>query len=300
MKHLITTSLLITFFLVAGCKTLDMITEGAAIAAGAAGMDGDKVRSAGKVIKAGAEAVKEITPEQEYYIGRAVGATILKTYKPYDNSKANRYLNVLGKTLSSYSDMPETFAGYHFLILDTSEINAFAAPGGFIFVSRGLLRCCKSEDAFAAVLAHEIGHVQSQHGLQAIKKSRVTTAVTTTVAEGAKSFGGEQLAQLTTAFEGSISDIASTMVNSGYARKFETQADLAAVTIMKRVGYNPNGLKEMLLVMETHLKSDKRGFASTHPDPKVRIKDIEAVLDGGAIPMNSPRQVRFKKAMEGV
>ena len=94
-------------------------------------------------------------------------------------------------TLSKTSDLPETFGGYHFLILDSDEINAFAAPGGFIFVTRGLLRCCKHEDAAAAVLAHEIGHVELRHGLQAIKKSRITTALTTLGIAGVKTFGGD-------------------------------------------------------------------------------------------------------------
>jgi beta-barrel assembly-enhancing protease len=91
-------------------------------------------------------ASKEITPEEEYYIGRTVAATVLTIYKPWDNPKANEYLNTLGEGLSLASVLPETFTGYHFLIMDTDDINAFGAPSGFVLVSRGLLRCATTED----------------------------------------------------------------------------------------------------------------------------------------------------------
>jgi predicted Zn-dependent protease len=163
---------------------------------------------------------------------------------------ATDYINLLGQGLALASIKPETYRGYHFLILDSDEINAFAAPGGFIFLSRGMLRLCKSEDEVAAVLAHEIGHVELQHALRAIKGSRLTSALTTLAVEGAKSFGGEQLAQLTEAFEGSIGDITGTLMNSGYARKQEYQADASAVRILKAMGYDPLALARMLNEME--------------------------------------------------
>ncbi len=76
---------------------------------------------------------------------------------------------MLGQSLVIFSDRPETFGGYHFLLLDSNEINAFAAPGGLILVTRGMLQCCANEDELAAVLAHEIAHVEKKHGLTAIK-----------------------------------------------------------------------------------------------------------------------------------
>ena len=93
----------------------------------------------------------EFTPEQEYYIGRAVAANLLSTRKVWDNKAATDYLNVLERGLVIYSDRPETFGGYHVLIMDSDEINAFAAPGGLILVTRGLLRCATTEDGVAAI-----------------------------------------------------------------------------------------------------------------------------------------------------
>jgi predicted Zn-dependent protease len=245
-----------------------------------------------------AKTFKDITPEQEYYIGRAVSATILNKYRPYTNTYANFYVNLLGQTLAQASDKPETFGGYHFLILDTNEINAFAAPGGLIFVSRGLLRCCKNEDAVAAVLAHEIGHVVHQHGLRAIKTGRLTTALTILATESIKTFGGKELATLTEAFEGSITDITTTLMNNGYSRGCESEADIAAVTILQRVGYNPKALTEMLEEMKKHLKPGGLDFAKTHPSPESRIKDVEKLI-GASLPTSAPpaRQARFTKAL---
>ncbi len=302
MKQITPLILAVSLLMFSGCETLDIITDlGTSIAVATGDLTQAEADSIKKSSSAVGKAFDKLTPEQEYYVGRSVAASILSSYKPYDSQAANIYLNAIGQALALSSDMPETFGGWHFLIMNTDEINAFSAPGGLILISRGMLRCCKNETEVAAVLAHEIGHVQHQHGLRAIKKSRWTTALTTTLAEGAKNLGSEELAELTTAFEGSIGDITSTMVNSGYARKLESEADATAIIIMKRVGYNPNGLKNMLLEMGKNLSHDERGFAKTHPAPSDRIKDIAPLLETcGPITAQTQRTARFKKALENI
>ncbi|MBN2551459.1 MAG: M48 family metallopeptidase [Spirochaetales bacterium] len=262
---------------------------------------GDIFEIAQKSAPAVQKSFEDITPEQEHYIGRAVGATILTQYDPYAEAGANEYLNLLGRTLALASDRPETFGGYHFLILDSQEINAFAAPGGLIFVSRGLLGCADSEETVAAILAHEIAHVVKQHGLQAIKKSRVTSALTSVAIASAQTAGSDELAKLTTVFEDSISDITATLVNSGYSRAFEKEADLMAVAILQRVGYDPNALVRMLEVMETRLTPGGPDFAKTHPEPEVRIAEIRKVLAAApAAPPPAVRQARYQAALGGL
>ena len=266
-----------------GCASLDL---------------GDVFVIAQKSAPAVQKSFDDITPEQEYYIGRAVGATILAQYSPYTEPGPTEYLNLLGRTLAFASDRPETFGGYHFLVLDSQEINAFAAPGGLIFISRGLLACADSEDRVAAILAHEIAHVVEQHGLQAIKKSRVTSALTSVAIASAQTAGSGELAKLTTVFEDSIGDITATLVNSGYSRAFEKEADLMAVEILKRVGYDPNALVRMLEVMETRLEPGGRDFAKTHPEPEVRIAEIRKVLaEAPAPPVQTERQARYQAAL---
>ena len=285
-----------------GCAMLDVATQvGSAVGVATGAITPDQAESLQKTGGAVSKALERFTPENEYYIGRAVTATILADYRVLANAALNEYLNLVGQTLAAFSDKPETFAGYHFAAADSDEINAFAAPGGFVVVTKGLLRCCRNEDALAAVLAHEVAHIQLEHGIQAIKKSRTTTAFAVLGAEAVKNFGGQELADLTEAFEGSISDIVSTLVNSGYSRKQEYEADRTAVVILKQAGYNPNGLREMLEEMAKRLPPEGHGFARTHPPPELRIKEIAPLLsDAPPMASHPGRQSRFSKAMAGI
>jgi len=247
----------------------------------------------------------EFTPEQEYYIGRAVAANILATRKVYDNKAATDYLNVLERALVVYCDRPETFGGYHVLIMDSDEINAFSAPGGLILVTRGLLRCAQNEDEVAAILAHETSHVVLKHGLNAIKESRKTEALKNLAVTTANTVGGSNVQQLTDIFKDSIGDIVNTMVNNGYSRDLEFQADQMALKIMRDAGYDPQAFVGMLKVMETKLKPGGLDFAKTHPDPKDRIEKVDETLAKQPAVTTPPaaqaaRQARYQAALGNV
>ncbi|MBF0468187.1 MAG: M48 family metalloprotease [Desulfamplus sp.] len=283
--------------ILSGCETMNAMTQvGAQIGAASGLISHSQADSLQKVVTVTSKSFEDFTPEQEYYIGRTVGAIILQKYRPYNNHEANQYLNLLGQSLSRASDRPETYGGYHFLIQDSGEINALAAPGGLIFITRGLLNCCRSEDALAGVLAHEIAHVQEKHGIQAIEKSRITSALTTIGVEGAKNFGSSELASLTSTFESSITDITGTLINSGYSRSFEKDADLNAVRILRRVGYNPGGLLDMLGIMKQSLQPGRNDFGQTHPTPQDRIALLQNAI-GSVTLVQSPgvRQKRFDR-----
>ncbi len=284
------------------CQTMESATTLATtIGQGAGVISASQADSLRKTAKAVSRSAEEFTPEQEYYIGRAVGSVVLGKYPAYDHGAVNAYVNVIGQTLAQASDLPAIFGGYRFLVLNSDEINAFATPSGLVFVTRGLLRCCRNEDALAAVLAHEIGHIQLRHGMQAIEKARVTEALTTIAAEGAKTFGSREVAALTQTFGGTITDITGTLINKGYARSSEYGADQAAVTLLKRVGYNPNGLVEMLAVMKKNLKAGGLDFAKTHPAPDDRIAEIQKKGPAyAAVPTPAPRQARFLKALGNI
>jgi predicted Zn-dependent protease len=244
---------------------------------------------------------EDITPEQEHYIGRSVAAVILSKYPYCNHRNGQRYVNVMGQALAQASDRPETFGGYHFLILDTDEINALSAPGGFVFVTRGLLGCCGSEDAMASVLAHEIGHVQRKHGLQAIQKSRITEGATALALTGTATLSGGKLKEVTQAFDDSIQDITTTMIDSGYSRSFEEEADHDAVTIMQRMGYDPNAIVDMLNAMRTRFTPQSKGFARTHPTPTARINNVLAMIGRYHRPVAvKPRDDRFASMTKGL
>lgn len=259
---------------------------------------GDSIR---RVSAAAIKSFEDLTPEQEYFIGRSVAATILESYAPLDQTPANEYLNLLGQTLAMASDRPETFGGYHFLLLDSDEINAFAAPGGLILVTRGMVECCPDEDALAAVLAHEIGHIQNRDGLSAIKSSRWTSLASISLEEGFSQLGNEDMKKVAQQFSGCIDDVAQTLVVNGYARSQETAADAAAVTILQRVGYDPRALDTMLTEMNKRWKPGGLGFAKTHPSPKDRLADVRPLLTGPA-PAAAPakRLQRFDEALGGI
>lgn len=274
-----------------GCATVAKMATGAAEATGH--IDKDQAESLNRGIDAVDMTFRDITPEQEYYIGRAVAARMFTSYPAFDQDRINRYLNELGQTLAMASDRPETFGGYHFQLFKTDEINAFAAPGGLILISTGMLNLCRTEDELAAVLAHEIGHVVGKHGLRAIKNSRLTGALTILASESARNFGGKDLKQLVNAYEGSIEDIASTLMVNGYSRGLEEEADQIAITILRRVGYDPRALSSMLAEMQNRLTAGGPGFARTHPAPSDRIKGISPALVG--LPDQTEPEVRHRR-----
>ncbi|MBN1410719.1 MAG: M48 family metalloprotease [Spirochaetales bacterium] len=243
------------------------------------------------------KSMEDFTPEQEYYIGRAVGAQVLDRYKPYNNKKASDYINRLGQTLAVFSDRPEIFGGYHFMILDSNDINAFATPSGLVFITRGLLRLAESEDGVAAILSHEIGHIVEKHGLQSIKQARVTEALTSAAITAADTAGFEELSKLTDTFSDSINDIAKTMIVNGYSRDFELQADGIAVKILSRVGYDPEVLVGLLESLAENYKSGGLDFAKTHPEPRKRIDNVKKVMKDYKPASNAgaaTREKRFK------
>ena len=287
-----------------GCATLTEV--GVAVAQGVGVVTSDEAKGIKKSAQAVGKTFKDITPEQEYYIGRAVAASILTQYKPYSDPALEAYVNQVGQALALASIKPQTFKGYHFMIFESDEMNAFACPGGFIMVSKGILELCENEDQLAAVLAHEIAHVQFGHGLKAIKKGRLTGALTTIAAEGAKAFAGEAIASITDAFEDSIGDITSTMVNKGYARKQEYQADEGGIAILKAVGYDPNALEATLHAM-SHDHGDhdhaekKKGFGATHPPTSDRIAKASAIVGEVAESKGAnARAKRFAKATKNL
>ena len=243
----------------------------------------------------------DITEEEEYYIGRAVAAMVLSRYPVYDKSSAlTTYLNTLGSVIALHSDRPETYAGYHFLLLDSDEVNALAAPGGFVFITKGLLKRCRDEEMLAAILAHEIGHVQAKHGLKSIKKSRLIDAFKLIGQGAAAKYAPAELAQLTDIFEDTLGDIAESLIEKGYDRKYEYEADKFGVVNALRTGYNPQGLSDFLQTMVD--EESGGGWFKTHPSAKDRLKRVDKeIKSSGELPERlDVRAGRFTKAVAGL
>ena len=276
------------------------VQQGADILAGTGQISESDRQSIAKTSQAVSATFSQITEEQEYYIGRSVAALILAQYPAYDNAALNTYINTLGQAIVYSSDRPEIYAGYHFLVLDTDEVNALSAPGGFIFVSKGLIRRCKNEEMLASILAHEVGHVCSKHGLQAIKKSRLVDAFKVIGTEAARRYGSEELAQLTTAFEGALGDVFETLVVRGYDRKYEYEADDLAVKFDVAVGYAPKGLTDFLQTMiGDSTTSSGKGWFKTHPSAEQRMDKAKSRIAAlSSVPVEA--QVRTKRFEQSV
>ena len=286
-----------------GCAALAGVTGELA----ALGIIDEDVQKVVEVGAAGAEVISSInetfTPEQQYYVGRGVAATILVQYEPYRDEQATVYLNTLGQALSLASAQPFLYKGYRFMILDSDEINAFATPGGHIFLSRGIIRLAESEDELAAIVAHEISHVVLQHGMKSIKSSRITSSVVDALATTAGALTDNQIVELAASFSGSVDDVAQTLVTSGYSRATEREADAGAVEILLSVGYDPHSLIRVLERMKHELKPGGVDFAKTHPDPDVRIRWIEGMLEDMNVASSvntSVTQARFHEALGGL
>ena len=237
---------------------------------------------------------EEISPEDEYYLGRAVAANILGRYNLWTGNPAlTNYLNYICQALVINSSKPEIYNGYHVAILDTNEINAFATPGGHIFLTRGLIASASSEDALAGVIAHEIAHIQLQHGIRAIRADRrneiiasAGLAIATPVARGVENVAGRvagviapvyEVEGLDDIFSLSVDDIVDTML-TGYSQAWEYEADAAALNILASAGYNPRGLLEILEGLKTAQDNNPGGFNSTHPSPEERITRAERAM----------------------
>jgi predicted Zn-dependent protease len=281
----------------AACETVDKGLEKVGVKdafKSETGVDADRAAAAAKKLS---KSFEDMTPEQEYYLGRAVAAEILAATPVAGDAETVAYVNRVGQAVAQASARPDVYGGYHFFVLDADEPNALAAPGAFIFVNRGLVRACASEDELAAVLAHEVAHVARRHGLRMIQKSERTDALlelgvaealeSTDVAVVAKALG-----DLAAAFTG-------TLVKHGYSREFEREADLDAVTLLSDVGYRPQALPDLLARLDTG--GSGGSLFSDHESLGRRRDDLRVAVAGRPEPaVTEARKRRFVAAHDAL
>jgi len=206
----------------------------------------DMISNAGQL----GRAFNGFSSTEEYQIGRTTSAIIMDRYTPHQG-KENNYLQKVGSLLAAYSDMPETYAGYHFQILKGKEVNAFSTPGGFIFVTEGMLKLTKNEDELAAVLAHEIAHINLSHGTNALRQQGITSVASKVGAAAMKEYGNQWVSAATNVLENRASLLVDTLITKGYSRSQEYDADEYAVQLLTKTGYNPQAFVRVLEKMKT-------------------------------------------------
>ncbi len=257
---------------------------------------GDDVQSALNVIESFSAANKEVTEVEEYYLGRSVAATIFTMYQPLDDPVLQKYVNLIGQTVACSSPQPTLFGGYHFMVLDSDQINALACPGGCIFICSGLIEKTSNEDELAAIIAHEVSHVALSHGIASIDQARWTEFGLTVAHESAEQWGSREVQSAVNDYGDLVEDVVSNLITKGYSRDTEYQADSLAVEICSAAGYDPEALTEVLAKLcETDNRSGP-GFWETHPSPEDRLEAVSKVLS--SLPQSEVDPVRTARYLE--
>lgn len=243
--------------------------------AGAAAPAQAQLGGLGKIKRLGDKAVdtKEkvdamtFTDEEEKQLGEQVSQKLRERFGVVQSEPVTKYVTLVGKVIAASSTRPNL--DWQFIVLDTDGVNAFAAPGGFVHVTRGLLGMMKNEAQLAGVLGHEVTHISAQHTINAIKRNKRAEF-------GADLVGGS--GGLKTALIARVAEMVFNDVLDGkFSQGDESESDKIGAQLANKAGYAPGGMAEVLrLIAERNAgRQDRNGFFSSHPDTKDRITKIE-------------------------
>lgn len=257
----------------------------------------------------------DLLPSEEHYIGRAVAAQVLvePRYPMRANDALSDYVALVGQNVAQSVDfVRQTYKGYRFTVLDSDELNAFATPGGFVFITTGLLKQTQSEDELAGILAHEIAHVTLKHGLSSVNQSNFVQAGQLGLnlykdekfkddpKERAKF--DQKLGEISKVFGKSCDEVAFTLLSGGYGADKERAADELAIRLVAAAGYSPTALSAVL----DRLPEQKGagGWLDTHPSGHARASDLHG-QEGGVASATSAaaiaqRQQRHANALKAL
>jgi beta-barrel assembly-enhancing protease len=211
-----------------------------------------------------------LTPEQEIALGRQSAPQMAAQFGGLSrNEKAIALVKTVGARVVARSVAAKSPYKYSFHVLaDSRTINAFALPGGPVFITEGLLKLLRTEAELAGVLGHEVGHVIARHSAERLAKQQLTQGLIGAIAVGSGDYSATQMAQLV-----------GSLINMKYGREDEIESDILGVRIVLEAGYDP---RAMLRVMETLAKASSGSrqpeFLSTHPDPGNRAQRIGAEI----------------------
>ncbi len=244
-------------------------------------------------IKTVEKAVKPADAQQEQAIGRAAAATLLGAARPIQDQAVQRYVNEVGVWVASHSDRPDL--PWHFAVVDSDDIDAFAAPGGYVFITRGLLLHLRSEAELAGVLGHEITHVVMKHHLKALQRAARIDLLSQAAQYELKQHGRDS-----EVFD-RIAGATRELYAKGLDKDDEFEADRMGVVLAARSGYDPYGLVAVLQTLQSiDPKSNSvQLLLATHPSPAARISALYAAMSGhmdGYASLAEGRQ-RFLKAV---
>ena len=229
----------------------------------------------------------KVTDAEERQIGQTVSDKMVETFGVYQDPNVTKYVTLVGAVLAHASPRPDL--DWQFVVLDTEGVNAFAAPGGFIHITKGLLGLMKNEAELAGVLAHEIVHVTEKHTVNAIQKGDTIKVAS----EEVGSAGGMAQSLVAKIAEKAYSDI----LNNEFSRNDEGEADEKGVQLANKVGYAPNGLVNALNKLADRNKDAKEpnGLFASHPQLKDRISKLESLIKERKLAATATVQARYAK-----
>ncbi len=228
-------------------------------------------------ILSGAKSVLQSSQEMDYKSERAIGERLavegLRRYgMPVQSQVLQSYVNLVGTAVAMNSPRPNI--PYRFVVIESPVQNAFACPGGIIFVSSALVKIMNTEAQLAGILAHEVGHVAHRHALKSIQRAQFFSGVGQITAATMKGDKGAQ-------FESMIGDLQNVLFDKGLDQNMEYEADATAMETAYRTGYNPVGIMEVLVELkriEASTPNKKGSWFSTHPPLSSRIAKNEAQM----------------------
>jgi Zn-dependent protease with chaperone function len=236
--------------------------------------------------------------DEEVKMGKSYAQDVEKQVEILNDPEVESYVDELGQRLARTSRRPDI--SYHFRVVNTADINAFAIPGGFVYVNRGLIEKADNESELAGVLAHEIGHVAGRHSTRQMSKQLLTAGILAAAgaAAGAKSDTAGQLVS-----QGGGAFAFFTFMK--YSRDMERQADLLGLHNLHAAGYDGNGMVTFFDKLKEEGKGDPSRFEtffSTHPSPAERVENVGEELrlmkDATDKTLDTPEFERVKRHLK--
>ena len=240
------------------------------------------------LLEQGAKRAKQIndfrwTDEEKAQLGAQVSELVRKRYGVVQDAAVHKYVTLVGRTVTektTKANLPWTF-----VVLDTDAVNAFAAPHGYVHITRGALALMKNEAELAGVLAHEIVHVAEEHTVDALKKNTIKSAA----AEEAAGTAGGLMTFLANAAYANI-------IDNAYSRGDENASDTQGIVLISKAGYAPQGLGSFLSTLAERNKSatEKRGLFSSHPEMQARQDRLTSTITKEKLAGTQLVEARYK------
>ncbi|MEZ5419212.1 MAG: M48 family metalloprotease [Vicinamibacterales bacterium] len=227
----------------------------------------------------------EMTEAEEAQLGAQVSQRVRARYGVVQSQAVHKYVALVGTALAQVSSRPNL--KWQFIVLDTDAVNAFAAPGGFVHITKGALANLKNEAELAGVLGHEIVHVTGKHTIRAIQKGKLVQ------------MGADE--KMSGALMNKLADKAYEIVDQGFGRGDELEADEKGIALANTVGYAPTGMNGFLTMLIERNKAtgaeERNGLFASHPQTKERMDKMTKQIASAKLTSTATVQSRYASSI---